>query len=80
MSNGGPVPITLLFSGKSLGERVYAIRQGDRKLGIAFAKYTAPKPGYAGGTTFTSQMKNDSFVGSRDRLLAWVAQKTASDI
>ena len=78
--NGGPAPITLEFDGKSMGDKVYRIMQGGNRLGIAYGKYRPPKPGYAGATTFSAELKGKKFFGSRARLLTWVEKLFADDV
>lgn len=77
--NGGPVAIKLVPDGKHLGQKVYRAMQGDKKLGLAYARYKAPKAGEASGTTFTMEFCGKSFSGSRARLMAWLEKATSAD-
>jgi len=63
--------ISLVPNGKMGSEKFYIIKLNGKKIGTAFAKYKAPKPGHAGGTTFTAVMKGDHHLhgGSKTNLL-----------
>lgn len=81
--NAAPT-VTLKKDGKvvlgSKSHDAYTVMVGDKKVGTAYGRYTAPKSGNAGGHTFQMTLKGKDFTGSKARLIAWVEKQTQDDI
>jgi hypothetical protein len=84
LGHNEPPAVTLVKTGRTtLGTRMYDtynVVQGGKVLGQAYGRYTAPKPGVAGGHTFQMTLKGKDFTGSKARLLAWIEKQTQNDI